>query len=343
MFQTNEKIQKFLVSHYGEQAFDSLQLLAQSGSSRKYYRFKWEGKTLILTESENLAENKTFLYFTEHFSKVIENLPKIHKVSEDFTLYSQSDLGDVSLMDVLVSDADSARELYRKSIRQLVKMQVLGDENLDYSKCFSYPKFNYLLVLRDLFSFKNYFLNLSGIEFNQGKLLVDFERFALDFEQIPHRHFVFRDFQSRNIMVYENEPYFIDYQGGMKGPVQYDLVALLWQAKANLSEDWKAELYDEYVKEFIDLTQKDLDEIEFRNGYELCLIERLLQVLGTYGFRGIYERKPHFLNSIEFGLKNLKEIENLVLLENYPELKKVIRKLAKPQTFITINTIINEQ
>ncbi len=343
MFQTNEKIQKFLVSHYGEQAFDSLQLLAQSGSSRKYYRFKWEGKTLILTESENIAENKTFLYFTEHFSKVIENLPKIEKVSEDFTLYSQSDLGDVSLMDVLISDTNSARELYRKSIRQLVKMQVLGDENLDYSKCFSYPKFNYLLVLRDLFSFKNYFLNLSGIEFNQGKLLADFERFALNFERIPHRYFVFRDFQSRNIMVHENKPYFIDYQGGMKGPVQYDLVSLLWQAKANLSEDWKAELYDEYVKEFIDLTQKDLDGAEFRKGYELCLIERLLQVLGTYGFRGIYERKLHFLNSIEFGLKNLKEIENLVLLENYPELKKVIRKLAKPQTFITINTIINEQ
>lgn len=336
-------ILNFLRINYSQQSVDSLQLLAQSGSSRKYYRFEWEGKTLILTESENVEENKTFLYFTEHFSKVIRNLPKIEKVSEDFRIYTQSDLGNQSLMNLLETDSSQAKEIFVKSVKQLAKMQVLGDENLDYTQTFSYPKFNYLMALRDLFSFKNYFLNLSGIEFNQGKLLGDFERFALDFERIPHRYFVFRDFQSRNIMVYENEPFFIDYQGGMKGSVQYDLVSLLWQAKANLPSDWKSELYEEYVKEFIDLTQKDLDGTEFRKGYDFCLIERLLQVLGTYGFRGIYEGKTHFVTSIEFALKNLNQIKDLVLMENYPELKKVIRKLAEPQTFITIKSIIDER
>ena len=339
----NSQIQTFLKTNYGEQAFDSLQLLAQSGSSRKYYRFQNDEKSLILTESENIEENKTFLYFTQHFSKVISNLPQIEKVSTDFQIYTQSDLGNQSLMNVLENDKTQAKEIYKKAIQQLVKMQVLGNENLDYSKCFSYQKFNYLLVLRDLFSFKNYFLNLSKIEFNQGKLLQDFERFASDFEQIPHRYFVFRDFQSRNIMVLESEPYFIDYQGGMKGPVQYDLVSLLWQAKANLSNDWKSEFYEIYVKEFIDLTQNDLNGIEFKKGYDLCLLERLLQVLGTYGFRGIYEGKPHFVDSISFALQNLNEIKNLTLLENYPELKKVIEKLTEKETFQTIKRIIDER
>ncbi len=338
----NLKIQTFLKPNYNQQAVDSLQLLAQSGSSRKYYRFLFEGKSWILTESENIEENKTFLYFTKHFSNVMENLPEIQKVSEDFSLYVQSDLGNQSLMNLLETDTVHAKEIYIKAVKQLVKMQVLGDENLDYTQCFSYPKFNYLLVLRDLFSFKNYFLNLSGIEFNHGELLTDFEKFASDFERIPYKYFVFRDFQSRNIMVFEKEPYFIDYQGGMKGPVQYDLVSLLWQAKANLSEECKSELYEIYVKEFIDLTQTDLDGTEFQKGYDLCLIERLLQVLGTYGFRGIYERKPHFLASIEFALKNLNEIKNLTLLENYPEMKRIIEELAKPETFIKIKNKMDE-
>lgn len=336
------RIQNFLETNYNQLAIESLKLLTQSGSSRKYYRFQTDGKTLILTESENVEENKTFLYFTEYFSKFIVNLPVIDKVSDDFSIYTQLDLGNESLLDLLENNGDKAKEMYRIAVQELSKMQVLGGADLDYSKCFSYPKFNYLLVLRDLFSFKNYFLNLSGIEFNQGKLLADFERFAVDFEQISHQHFVFRDFQSRNIMIHDEIPYFIDYQGGMKGPIQYDLVSLLWQAKANLSDEWKSEFYDEYVKSYIDLTQKDLDGFAFRRGFELCLVERLLQVLGTYGFRGIYERKPHFLSSIEFGLKNLEEIRNLELLENYSELKSVIWKLSEPETFINLKKRIDE-
>ena len=337
----DSKIKTFLCANYDQEAIDSLELLAQSGSSRKYYRFKSDGKSVILTEGETIEENKTFFYFTNHFSKVIDNLPVVDKISFDFSLYSQNDLGNHSLMNYLETNREEAKGLFFKSVQQLVKMQVLGDKDLDYSQCFSYPKFNYLLVLRDLFSFKNYFLNLLGIEFNHGKLLMDFERFAIDFEHIPYQYFVFRDFQSRNIMVYDNEPYFIDYQGGMKGPPQYDLVSLLWQAKANLSKEWKEELYDLYIKEFIDTTQKDLDSLEFKHAYELCLVERLLQVLGTYGFRGIYERKPHFLMSIEFALKNLSEIQDLTLLENYPELQKVIQKLAQPETFTHLKTSID--
>lgn len=338
-----EKIQNFLNLHYGKQAVETLELLSGGGSARKYYRFHYSDQTCILTESENVEENKTFLYFTEHFSKVIENLPMIYRVSEDKTLYVQSDFGNQTLLDVVLKNQNESKFFYEKSIRQLVKMQVLGSADLDYSRSFSYPKFNHILVLRDLFSFKNYFLNLLGIEFNQGKLIQDFENFSYDFEQIFEQHFVFRDFQTRNIMVYKNEPYFIDYQGGLKGPAQYDLVSILWQAKTDLPENWKEEFYEIYVKEFIDLTQKDLDEIQFRKGYELCILERLLQVLGAYGFRGIYEGKKHFLESIEFGLKNLEKIKEYSLLENYPELKKVIVKLTEKSIFQTVKQIIDER
>lgn len=334
-------LQKFLTDHYNPEAADSLIPLAQSGSSRKYYRFEFQDNSLVLTQSDNIEENKTFVYFTSHFSKITDHLPKIDKISDDFSIYTQTDLGNLSLMNLIENDRKKSKEIFRKSIRQLVKLQVLGDKGLDYSKCFSYPEFNYLLVLRDLFSLKNYFLNLSDIEFNHGKLLQDFEKFAHDFKKIPNRYFVFRDFQSRNIMVQNDQPYFIDYQGGLKGPVQYDLVSLIWQAKANLSNEWKQEFYDLYLNELNQIVQNNLDISEFQRGYQLCLIERLLQVLGTYGFRGIYERKPHFLKSIEFGLKNLNEIKDLDLINDYPELKSVIGRLSEPEFFIELKQKIN--
>lgn len=325
----NALVRKFISAHYNQQAADSLVLLAQSGSSRKYYRFYFGNQFHILTEGENIEENKCFIYFTEHFSKSVDNLPVIEDISDDYKIYVQSDLGDLSLLNLLEKDREIAKVYFKKSIKNLVKLQILGNSGLDYSKCFSYPKFNHLLVLRDLFSFKNYFLSLSGIEFNHGRLLNDFEKFSFDFERIEYQYFVYRDFQSRNIMIHNNKPYFIDYQGGLKGPVQYDLVSLIWQAKANLPKEWKNEFYDLFVSEFVKITQKELNGSDFQRGYELCLIERLLQVLGTYGFRGIYERKPHFLSSIEFALKNLNEIKNLSLMENYPELKSVIERLSE--------------
>lgn len=324
-------IESFLIQHYGHTAVDTLTLLAESGSSRKYYRFQSVETSMILTESRNIAENQAFLYFTQHFSSVMDCLPTIKKVSEDGSLYVQSDLGDESLLKLLMENPLKAKAMFEKSVIQLAQMQVLGDQNLDYSRCFSYPNFNYLMVLRDLFSFKNYYLNLVGIEMNHRELLKDFERFALDFEQIPERYFVFRDFQSRNIMIHQDRPFFIDYQGGMKGPVQYDLVSLLWQAKANLSIEWKNELYALYVEEFTRLKTGDFDSHQFQKGYELCLIERLLQVLGTYGFRGIYERKSHFLESISYALRNLTDIQDLEILNRYPELKKVIQILANQE------------
>lgn len=339
----NLTAKQFIREQYGDQAVQSIQPVAGGGSSRKYHRFIFQGKSYILTESDNINENQTFLYFTEHFSKTIDNLPKLYAVSSDFRFYVQSDFGDVSLLDVVTKDREASLKFYKNAISNLVKMQVLGDVNLDYSRCFSYPKFNYLLVLRDLFAFKNYFLNLVEIEFSQADLLKDFERFSFEFQNIQPQHFVYRDFQSRNIMIRDEKVCFIDYQGGLKGPPQYDLVSILWQAKTNLSEQWKTELYDFYIGQFIETTQRDLNSHAFLKGYELCLVERMLQVLGTYGFRGIFEGKAHFVESIEFGLKNLERVCDLTLWENYPEMKKVVSLLTKRETNDKIKKIIHER
>lgn len=337
----SQKIDDFLKLNYNAEAQNSLTLLEQSGSSRKYYRFQFENQSYILTESENIEENKTFIYFTNHFSRVIDNLPEILKISSDYNIYTQNDLGNQSLLNLLETDRENAKTVFLKAVKQLVRLQVLGDRGLDYSRCFSYPKFNHLLVLRDLFSFKNYSVNLLNLEFNHGRLMKDFENFAGDFEAIRYQYFVYRDFQSRNIMVKNGEPFFIDYQGGVKGPPQYDLVSLIWQARAHLPKEWKEELYTVYLKEFIDTTQRDVNSTEFQRAYELCLIERLLQVLGTYGFRGIYERKPHFLISIKFALANLREIRDLEVLKNYPELKTIMEELSLPQTYEIIKKRID--
>lgn len=335
----NQKIHDFLSEKYSHHAIDSIQPITQSGSSRTYYRFEHQKQSFILTESNNTEENKTFFYLTEHFSKTQTNLPKIDKISSDLTLYTQTDFGNQTLLDVLEKNPNQAFDLYKNSLIELVKMQVLGYDNLDCTKLFSYPKFNHILVLRDLFSFKNYFLNPLEIELNAGKLLLDFENFAQDFQKIPDQYFVYRDFQSRNIMVKENHPYFIDYQGGLVGPPQYDLVSILWQAKANLPEIWKNELYDFYVNEFSEVTHQTVNPIRFQNSYQLCMIERMLQVLGTYGFRGIFQHKKHFVQSIQYGLTNLQVLLRFKVLESYPELKSILEKLVQNDTIEKINAI----
>lgn len=339
----NGSLKEFIKKHYGKQAAQTIELLSGGGSSRKYFRFLFENQTFIVTQNNNIAENRAFVYFSKHFGEILTNIPEVIYVSDDETMYIQNDLGNESMIDLVLKNKENSKPIYLKAIRQLAKMQIVGDQNLDYSKCFSYPKFNHLLVLRDLFSCKNYFLNLVDISFNHANLLVDFERFANDFEQLGYQYFVYRDFQTRNIMLVQNEPYFIDFQGGLKGPIQYDLVSLIWQAKVNLSNEWKSEFYEIYQQEIQKYLLQPIDEVEFKKAYELCIVERLLQVLGTYGFRGIYERKQHFLESIEFALRNLAEIQHFNILNQYPELKKVVLELIQPETLQTIKKIIHEQ
>ena len=335
------KLVHFLQKNYSQEAVNTITLLSGGGSSRKYYRFIDQNQSYILTESSNIEENKVFIDFTKQLSKIIPNTPTIYKVNEDFTLYTQSDLGDITLMHLVEKNIHEAKKYYLKSVEILAKTQIEGGKIIDFKHTFSYPKLDKTLILRDLFQFKFYFLNVIGIDFNQGKLIKDFDLFASQFDQLSPKGFVFRDFQSRNIMIKDNEPIFIDYQGGLYGPIFYDLVSLIWQAKANLPLCFKKEIYEQYFN-----TVKQLDHnavtIDSRRSYEYCVVARLLQVLGAYGLRGLIEKKPHFLTSISFGIENLKAIIDFPILQNYPELKHIIKTLTLPETIERINKKINE-
>lgn len=336
----DSKIISFLTQHYSQEAVNSLKLLSGGGSSRKYYRFFEQNESYILSESSNVEENKTFFYFTDVLNKTLPNIPKIEYISDDNTLYIQTDLGDSTLMNVIENNFEEAKEYYLESIKLLVKAQIEAGKTIDFTQTFSYPKLDKTLILRDLFQFKFYFLNVLGIDFNQGKLIKDFDLFASQFDQLSPKGFVFRDFQSRNIMIKNNHPYFIDYQGGLYGPIFYDLVSLIWQAKANLSADFKNNLYDFYLQELQKLDET-IVPIDCRRSYEYCVVARLIQVLGAYGLRGLIERKSHFIESISFGLDNLKSIIDYPILQNYPELKHIITVLIQPQTIEKINNKIN--
>lgn len=337
----DSNIINFLNQHYSQEAISSLKLLTGGGSERKYYRFFDNNQSYILCQSSNIEENKTFFYYTEELKKTVSNVPTIYTISDDFTLYVQTDLGDETLMNSIQNDTIEAKKYYFEIIELLAKTQLEAGKSIDFYKAYSYPRLDKTLILRDLFLFKFYFLNSINITYNQGKLIKDFDLFASQFEQLSPKGFVFRDFQSRNIMIKDDKPYFIDYQGGLYGPIFYDLVSLTWQAKANLSTDFKNELYNHYFEQ-IQKLDETIVPIDCRRSYEYCVVARLLQVLGAYGLRGLIERKSHFIESISFGLDNLKMILDYPILQNYPELKRIITILTKTETKEQINNIIND-
>lgn len=336
----DSKIIDFLNENYSQEALNTVTLLTGGGSARKYYRFWDQNQSYILADSSNIEENKTFVNFTHQLREIIANIPQIEKINSDFTLYVQTDLGDVTLMDLLKKDENQAKKVYFEVVEKLVEAQIKGAKTIDFKHTFSYPKLDKTLILRDLFQFKFYFLNALGLDYNQGKLIKDFDLFASQFDQLSPKGFIFRDFQSRNIMVKDGNPYFIDYQGGLFGPIFYDLVSLIWQAKANLPLEFKKELYAHYENHLKKLDPNAIT-IDNRRSYEYCVVARLLQVLGAYGLRGLLEKKPHFIESISYGLDNLKLILDYPILQNYPELKTIIKVLTEPSTLERVNHKIN--
>ena len=185
-------------------------------------------------------------------------------------------------------------------------MQIKSDKIIDYSQCITSKEFGQQAIMSDLLYFKYYFLDTLKIPYDKELLLNDFEALSIYLSKVDNKHFLYRDFQSRNIMVTNNDIHFIDYQGGMKGALQYDVASLLWQAKANLSDEWKDTLLEYYMDCVEDELAKKLDRNLFVGQYNGYVLIRLLQVLGAYGFRGLFERKAHFLTSIPLALKNLK-------------------------------------
>ncbi|TAL40773.1 MAG: hypothetical protein EPN92_14050, partial [Chitinophagaceae bacterium] len=225
--------------------------------------------------------------------------------------------------------------LFKKSLEELASLQVNGDKGLDYERCLTNKEFGKQAIMADLLYFKYYFLDALRRPYDKQQLIEDFEALSNYLTHAEYKFFMFRDFQSRNIMVTSplspsgggngEVVHFIDYQGGMKGAPQYDVASMLWQARANLPDDWKNNLLEDYMSAFEKIIATHVDRTIFRSQYNGYVLIRLLQVLGAYGFRGLFERKAHFLTSIPLALKNLRWfIENQSMGIALPEFRKVL-------------------
>lgn len=288
--------------------WDELQKIPQSGGDRMYFRIVQGNQSWIATYSLNIKENDTFMYFATHFASKNLPVPKVLAVNEDKSIYIQADLGNVSLLEVLEKEGKTEKvfSLFQKSLKALANLQVNGGKGLDYSQCLTSKEFGKHSILTDLLYYKYYFLDTLQYPYDKQALIDEFELLSEKLASKELNHFLFRDFQSRNIIVNNEEVYFIDFQGGMQGGLSYDVASLLWQAKAELPNEWKEKLLAYYVEEVQKILPTPISIEQFHKQYNGFVLIRLLQVLGAYGFRGLFERKAHFLRSIPLGLNNLK-------------------------------------
>ena len=329
-----------LTRSIGETPKDILPI-AESGSARKYFRIITDNKSLIGTFSNNVEENEAFLAFSKHFHDLGLNVPEVFAVNEEKTCYLQSDFGDDNLFahvqKALVAAGPSTGsgtlgenviELYKKALSHLVKLQVLGHQGLDYSKAYPTERFDRQAIIDDLNYFKYYFVKPhEEIDFNETRLGKDFEAFADFVSQAPCDFFMYRDFQSRNIMVKDSELYFIDFHGGRKGPLNYDVVSLLYQVKAQIPQAIRDELVGYYKTELSQYMSPEAVKFDTYQPYFVYL--RLMQVLGAYGFRGLIQKKSHFIESIPYALHEIEALSKATPLSAYPELQSVISQLNK--------------
>jgi len=311
-----------------------IEKLPKSGGDRIYFRIVTENKSYIATYNENLKESNTFLYFTKHFAQIKAPVPEIYFVSSDAKMYIQQDFGRISLLNELekYGQNDYVYDLFKKSLKALALLQVNGMKDLDDSYCLTSKEFGKQAILSDLLYFKYYFLDTLKIPYDKEKLIDDFEALSTYLTHVEHKYFMFRDFQSRNIYIQNGGVHFIDYQGGMKGALQYDVASLLWQARANLSEDWKNSLLAYYIDCASETLQKPIDSTRFTSQYNGYVLIRLMQVLGAYGFRGLFERKAQFLTSIPLALTNLKWFqENKKMGISLPEYDRLLNLIVQDE------------
>ena len=311
--------------------------LSASGSNRKYYRISSNSSTLIGVYGNSIDENNSFIALSNHFLKLGLPVPQVLASSVDNQFYLQNDLGDTLLFDYISEGrktgtfSEAEIEMLAKTIRKLAAIQVNGANELDFSVCYPQPEFNKRSVFWDLNYFKYNFLKTTGVDFQENKLEDDFDKMAEILLASDSNTFMYRDFQTRNVMIKDNEPYFIDFQGGRRGPLAYDVASFLWQAKAQFGNELREELLQTYLDTLKEFTA--IDEFNFRNQLNHFVLFRTLQVLGAYGFRGYFEKKTHFLQSIPFAIENLKQL----LITDFPEYPYLVDVLKQITAFEQFN------
>jgi aminoglycoside/choline kinase family phosphotransferase len=280
------------------------------GSGRKVIRLSGEKVSAIGILYDVREENAAFLEFSKHFRRHGLPVPEIYAEDLSRGAYLEEDLGDTTVFEFLSKNrageniAPQVVEVYRKVVGVLPRFQIEAGRDLNYKVCYPRASFDHQSIAWDLNYFKYYFLKLAGVPFNEQELEDDFRRLTEFLLSARRDYFLYRDFQSRNIMLRDSQPFFLDYQGGRKGALQYDIASLLYDAKADLPPALRQQLLDHYIErlsEFIDVKRE-----VFMEHYYAYAYVRILQALGAYGFRGFYERKSHFLQSVPFALKNVR-------------------------------------
>ncbi len=328
-----DQLIRLFESHFKEEVTFFEQLPA-SGSYREYARLKSSTHQVIGTYNQDIKENQAFLEFSAHFRNKDIPVPQIYAVNGTIDCYLQEDLGNTTLFDFLSATRETEGfsikivDEYKKVLRELPRIQLVAGKDIDYSVCYPREAFDKQSMMWDLNYFKYYFLKLAKIPFDEQALEDDFQNFSDYLLAVDNNAFLYRDFQSRNVMLKDGKVYFIDYQGGRRGALQYDLASLLYDAKANIPEAERDELLEFYLNELVQYKQVDREKFKsLLDGYVLI---RIMQAMGAYGFRGFYEKKEHFLKSIPFALKNLETLlaKNTIQVK-LPELFKVLKAVTE--------------
>ncbi|HEY7471405.1 MAG TPA: RNase adapter RapZ [Gemmatimonadota bacterium] len=328
--------------------------VAGDGSQRTYHRLiAGDGSTLIGAFGPDADENRAFLSFSRAFRDIGLPVPAIHAVDETAGVWLEEDLGETTLFGALEEARrreggafpETVLSIYRRVLEILPRFQVEGDAVVDYAVAHPRPAFDRQSILWDLNYFKYHFLKLAHISFHEARLERDFDSLAEFLLEAPRDYFLYRDFQSRNVMVRDGRPWFIDYQGGRRGALQYDVASLLYDAKADLPEDVRGELLAGYLDALGSHLEVDRDA--FRAHYRGFVLVRVMQALGAYGYRGFFERKPRFLQSVPYAAANIRRLVEEGLPVVLPELERafahIVDDWAAPPPSVTEGTGLTVQ
>jgi aminoglycoside/choline kinase family phosphotransferase len=331
----NTELKTLFQGYTGKPVTDFVDI-PSSGSNRRYFRLKNDKISLIGVAGTSMEENRAFYEMARHFKKQGINVPNVYMHSASWMYYLQEDLGNTLLFNVIQKGRltrafdNDEKKILKKTIQMLPLIQFKGAEGLNFNLCFPQPEFNERSILWDLNYFKYCFLKSTGIDFQENLLEDDFAEMIKALLRDKTNTFMYRDFQSRNVMIKDDEPYFIDFQGGRKGPVYYDVASFLWQAKANFTKELRQQLICDYLESLKNFTC--IDEDDFYKQLRHFVLFRTLQVLGAYGFRGYFEKKPHFIQSIPFAIDNLRDLL-MQGYNEYPYLCRVLNQLINLKQF----------